>query len=289
MSAAGAVLAMVIGVFGTTTIHLSKGMMRLGIKHLRREEVGFGEQKSTSRKRASAIYTTGVLMNFTNPLWVIVANRFAPTVYYTSMYGLGLIALLVFSRIRLRETIDHRQILGVFVIVAGTLIVGVSELLDGAPSLFGASRIRVITIALLWVVAAPILAIMLRGWKIVIQEVFFGITAGGLAALEAVVKGVAQAGAVSNSFLPQTTVNWWLFGLSFFGAAGAFGLIQWSYFRSCRASVMGAAYDVAYVAVPLLIVPYVLGAPTLGFWCFTGLAVLTAGAFLVAAPPRRAA
>ena len=205
------------------------------------------------------------------------------------MYGVGLIALLVFGRLKLGERLHRRQIAGVVAVLAGTLAIGLAELGEAAPSLFRASRTRLLVVAVIWLAAAPAAAFLVRGRRIVVQEMLFGIAGGGLAALDAVAKGLAQAGADASSFLPTTSVSWIIFGLSFLGAGGAFAMIQWSYLRSCRASMMGSAYDVAYVALPLFLVPYLAGAPAVGLWCVVGIFLLAAGALLVATPPTRAA
>jgi len=269
----GIAIAMAIGVLGTSTIHLPKGVMKRGIGFLR-------DDSMRPRATARLIYALGIAMNFTNPLWVIAANRFAPTVYYTSMYGLGLIALLLYSRWRLGETVARRQILGVLVIVLGTLMIGALGLRDGAPSLYAASRPRVILVAAVWLLAAPAVAALVRRARLSAREAVFGVGAGGLAALEAIVKGVSQAGAESSTFLPQTGANWVLFIVSFAGAAGAFGMIQWSFVRSCRASIMGAIYTTTYVALPLVVTPFVTtgGLPSAGV--LVGIATLAAGALL---------
>jgi multidrug transporter EmrE-like cation transporter len=256
----GPLIAMGIGVVGTSVIHLSKGFMRRGIAI-----------------KSSPVYFTGVIMNFTNPLWVILANRFAPTVFYTSMYGLGLLPLLVFSRYKLGEHLHRRQYRGIGVIVLGTLVVGAGNLLSGKPSLYGADRPLLIWFALTWLIAAPVLSLVVRSFRITLQEYFFGVAAGGLAALEALVKGVAQAGPSGSTFLPESPANWWLFGVSFLGAAGAFGMIQWSYLRSCRASMMGTLYDVSYVVLPLGLTALLVAGASLTPWSVVGIVLLTVG------------
>jgi drug/metabolite transporter (DMT)-like permease len=262
-----------VGVLGTATIHLSKGVMRLGLVRLRATEA--------NKRRASLIYTAGILMNFTNPFWVILANRFAPTVFYTSMYGLGLLALVLFSRYKLNERLHGSQYVGILIIIVGTLLVGFGNLMGGKPSLYGANSGLLIIVALTWLVVTPLFAVLLRRGSVGLQELYFGLTAGGLAALEAMVKGVSQAGAVSNTFLPQTTFAWWLFLASFLGAAGAFAMIQWSYLRHCRASMMGSVYDVFYVAMPLLLTAAIVEGAGLGMWKVAGLIVLIVGVLMV--------
>ncbi len=63
-------------------------------------------------------------------------------------------------------------------------------------------------------------------------------------------------------------------------------MIQWSYLRSCRASMMSATYDVACVAVPLLLAPFIVGTSMVGPWCVVGVALLGVGAALTAGGER---
>ena len=272
----GMLVAMLIGVAGTTTIHLSKGVMRLGIKL-----IAIARSNGAGTGRASAIYALGVALNFTNPLWVILANRFAPTVFYTSMYGMGLVALLVFARVALAERLHRVQLIGVAIVLLGTLLVGVGNLTGDLATLYAADRTLLIVVTLGWSLATLLGALLLRRRPLGLQETFFGVAAGGLAGLEAIMKGVAQAGAVQNTLLPTDTAGWWLFGASFLGAVGAFGMIQWSYVRACRASVMGSVYNVAYVALPLVLTVLVVADARLGVWSITGLFVLTVGVIAV--------
>ncbi len=80
-------IAMTIGFVGTSVIHISKGMMKLGISRMRAGRAGDG-----GVRRVSIVYIAGMFANFTTPFWVMPANLFAPTVFYTSMYGTGLVA-----------------------------------------------------------------------------------------------------------------------------------------------------------------------------------------------------
>ena len=305
----GILIAMLIGIAGTSTIHLSKGVMKHGVVLLRAcalpeaatgsrsaalaetaaANAAAGSAASTARRvKARGIYTAGVAMNFTNPIWVIVANRFAPTVYYTSMYGVGLVSLLFFSHIVLHERLDGRRLLGAVVVIAGTLIVGLGRIVTPVPAMYLANRTLVLLVAAGWAVAAPLIALFSRRVSLTLQELLFGLFGGGLASLEAVLKGVAQSGAAGSTFLPQTGPNWVIFVVSFLGAAGAFAMIQWSYLRRCRVSVMAAAYDVSYVALPLVLVAVAVPGEQLGLLSILGLLVLAGGAFMMQSKPTAA-
>ncbi|GAB6091419.1 hypothetical protein [Spirochaeta dissipatitropha] len=263
-------IAIVIGFAGTTVIHLSKGVMRLGIQKLK-----------DSHKGGTAVYILGICMNFTNPLWVIAANRFAPTVYYTSVYGLGLIPLLLFSYLVIGERPGRWQIYGSILIVVGTLIIGYTALVSISPSLYAANKTRALAVSIAWLLFSLIGTVASKHRAVHLQELFFGIAAGGLAALEAILKGIAQSGLHENSYLPQNSLNWIIFILSFFGAAGAFVLIQWSFHRTCRASVMGSVYNACYILLPLLIVPYLLEQFHLSPSRIAGGLIIIAGSLLI--------
>ncbi len=275
---AGIVIAMAVGVLGTSVIHLSKGVMKHGVSLLR--------DHSGKRRTASLMYTLGVVMNFTNPVWIVIANRFAPTVYYTSMYGLGLVTLLVFSHFALNEKTEPIRLLGAALVIAGTLVVGVGRILSPVAGMHLANRTLVLYIAAGWVIASLVAAIASKRAVVTFQELVFGVFGGGLAALEAVLKGVAQSGETGSTFFPQTSTNWIVFAVSFLGAAGAFGMIQWSYFRHCRVSMMATAYNVAYVAVPLIVVAVVIPGETIGVVSLLGLALLAGGAVVMQWPSR---
>ncbi|MCA1753848.1 MAG: hypothetical protein LC641_03925 [Spirochaeta sp.] len=282
-------VAIVVGVIGTSVIHLSKGIMKLGIMRMREDKAPAAPLAARVANapnaapalagRGRSIYIAGILMNFTNPLWVIIANRFAPTVYYTSMYGLGLVSLLVFSRLILGEHLDRRRITGALIVVAGTLLIGAARITSPASPLFLANRTTVLVIAGAWALAAPAIARLMRGAPIPAQELMFGLLGGGLAAMEAVLKGVSQSVDGAASFLPGAGPDWWIFAVSFLGAAGAFGMIQWSYIRSCRVAIMAASYDVSYVALPLLVTALAVSGERVNALSVLGLVVLGTGAF----------
>jgi len=294
-SAVGIAIALVLGVFGTSVIHLSKGVMKLGIVRMRAAKTQVAAPGTKPRSagapapalavRGRSIYIAGMLVNFTNPLWVIVANRFAPTVYYTSMYGLGLVSLLVFSRLILGEHLDRRRITGALIVVAGTLLIGAARLTSPASPLFLANRTTVLVIAGAWALAAPAVAHLMKGSPIPAQELMFGLLAGGLAALEAVLKGVSQSVDGAASFLPGAGPDWWIFAVSFLGAVGAFGMIQWSYLRRCRVAIMAASFDVSYVALPLLVTALAVSGERVNALSVLGLLVLGTGAFLTQGNP----
>lgn len=264
----GPAIAMTIGIVGSSVIHLSKGVMRLGIRRLRTDEVRTGGMR---------VYTAGVILNFSNPFWVIAANPFAPTQFYTSMYGVGLVALVAFEGLIMDERFTPRHWIGVSLVIAGTLAIGLSKIADPPPGLIHANRRLVLAVFAGWFVVGLLAALASRRARRLAQELLFGLVGGGMASLDAVLKGVAQANPVGADVLPTGGGNWVLFSLSFLGAAGAFMMIQWSFLRKCRASMMATAYDVAYVTLPLVLLAAALPGDRLSLLGIGGVLLLVAG------------
>ncbi len=273
----GALIAMGIGVVASSVIHLSQGLMKLGIQRMR---------ATRPQPRARMIYALGLGLNFSAPFWVMLANPFAPTIYFTSMYAVGLIVLLWFSCTFLGETLRLRQFAGVGIIIAATLIIAGGELVHGAIPMDQVALGPFMSMAVVWLVTIPLLGLWFQHRTDRVREVFFGLAAGGFLALDALVKGLAQSGMEGSTFLPQTGLGWGLLVLSFLGAAGAFGMMQWAYVRECRAPIVAANYNVGYVTLPLLFVPLATAGGAIGWWCVVGVGLLVVGVITLSGEQR---
>lgn len=180
-------LVLVIGILASSVVHFSQGMMRLAI--MRKEG---GAVKSRTRW----IYIAGIALNFTAPLWVILANRFG------------------------------------------------------------------------------------RQHDIIPLGMLVGMLGGVFLALDSLLKGVAQYDSGAAAFLPTTGMGLTFFVVSFIGAGLAFGMTQLEHIRSAKASETIAGYDVAYVALPVLIIPLATGESAgISVLCYSGLVCLALGIY----------
>lgn len=260
--------ALAIGVLGSSVIHFSQGLMKLGI--LRRQE-----GKATARSRCA--YGIGVVLNFTAPFWVIVANRFGPTVLYTSMYAVGLLPLLVFSAMKLKHRVSPRDISGAILIVLASvaLVFGVAPKM--APPLPGMN-----ILPMLWV-ALALSACLYVGLQIaspgrwISEGLLLGLVGGCFLAMDSLLKGIAQADGGVVGFLPITTGGAGLFLLSFVGAGIALGMTQWAHVRGAAPAQTIAAYDAAYISLPILLLPVFQEKTSLDVWCVGGLVLMIVG------------
>ena len=262
-----------IGLVGSLTIHLSQGLLKLAI--LRRAEDRGGAGNTT-------LYTIGLLLNFSAPLWVIVANRFGPTVLYTSMYATGLSGLILFSRWKLKRPLRTAEILGAVMVTIGSIVVvlsysqkGITGMEATVPGwLLGAGL-------LLALLLLPAVRLATR-WQALPTGLVMGAFGGAFLALDSLLKGVAQAEGGAGGFLPVSSAGWTLFGISFLGAAAALGMTQWAHARHQPPTATIAAYDAAYVALPVLLLPIAQGQGAgLDLICLAGLMIILIGLALV--------
>lgn len=266
-------IALVIGLFGSFVIHSSQGLMKLGL--LRRKQGAPG-------RRTAVIYTTGLVLNFSAPFWVIVANGFGPTVFYTSMYATGLLWLLAFSCWKLGHRVTPAEVLGgcLLMVAAAVLAFGVAR---GAAVPMEETRVApLMALALLLGLAVWPLARVGRSARWISEGVVLGLLGGCFLALDSLLKGVAQADGGVGGFLPSTGAGWSLLALSFAGAGAAFGLTQWAHARGAPPIRTIAGYDAAYVAMPVLLLPLVQpGAGGVDPWCLAGLALMLGGVVIL--------
>jgi len=273
-------IALLFGIANTLAIHFAKVMQRFGIQAVT------GEDKSVKRR---VIYWSGFMLNNTSFLWIMIANEFAPPSYATSMFGLGIIALMITSRIVLKEQVTKRHFAGAIILVAGTLVLGYDGIVNPSSSL---SNIRLtsvwIFIAAFLVCAFTGLFFVLRGKSKWLVGVAFGLLAGGLGGLDPVLKGIGQQIGGVIGLLPQDPIGRLPFVLSFFFGSGAFFTVQWGFHRKADASVIAPFHAALYVLMPQ-IVPLVAmpGAPLSAFK-LVGMLLTTGGVFLAGAPRRAA-
>ncbi|MCH8550373.1 MAG: hypothetical protein LAT62_00460 [Natronospirillum sp.] len=146
MDLAGNGVAMLLGVGSSATLHISQALMRLGIVRLRA-----GQRTAGAR----LLYTLGLLLNFTAPLWVMVANLFADTLWFTSMFATGMVALLLFSRLVLKEPVSPWQAWGAVAVVAGTGLIAAAGILGSAGTRNDFGLDLLLAISMAWVLLMP--------------------------------------------------------------------------------------------------------------------------------------
>jgi drug/metabolite transporter (DMT)-like permease len=272
------IIVILIGIADTVQLHIAKSMQRQGIEIFDqiRAKIKNEHLEIEGKVKKPVIYLAGLVLNNLEPAWLIVANLFG--VYpalVTSMFGVGLVVLMVYSVKILHESVSSREATGAAVIICGTLVLGVEAFFrpdyDEAAISTGASYLFVAAFA---VVAATVMVVASRTRDARTIGFAFGIAAGGFGGQDIIFKMLGQ-----NDM--DSAVGWLVFASSFAIAFLAFFFTQLGFARKAPASVLVPAYDATYVLVPILFQALLL--PGFQIWPSTvvGAATIVAGITLM--------
>jgi len=271
-----AALVILLGIAVSTQNHLAKALERQGIEvfdmiHARLKHTG---ETVPGGLRKPLIYTVGLVLNHTTFLYhLLVAPLRGNTALYTSMYGMGLVVLLLYSTRVMKERISRFELIGALTICLGTLTLGL-EGISRAPldmSRMDLTRTGISLAVLLGVCGLLILAGVRNGSPNVIG-LLFGLCAGICGCLDPFLKGAGQAAGGAGKFLPIGVGGWALLAFSFIIGEAAVVVTQLGFIRRARANILVPAYNCSYVAVPLLLQALLL--PGFILYWSTGLGLL---------------
>ena len=279
-------LAMLYGVVGTILFNVSKGMQRQGIEAVagifsRRKRTWWGGRRRPSAKSV-ALYITGFILNNSLGFFAILANRHAPASYFTSMFGLGIIALMLYSGLILKEPTRPMQFAGAAVLAAGTLLLGYDGILREQLSM---SRLRLPAFGVILIISLFVVLALL-GWahgrrNLVFLGMIYGIITGFAGSLDPVLKGIGQSLGGETGYLPRLPLGWFIFLLSFIFATLSFVASQWVFSRGVRASVLIPSQNFSYIVYPVVIMSVALPGFKLTILTMAGLAVTCLGFVLM--------
>ena len=251
-------IAMIYGIIGSVLFNISRGMQRQGIEAVAslfpgRKGRGEGERHPRSAKNIT-LYATGFVLNNSLGFFAILANRYAPSSYFTSMFGLGIIALMLYARFVLKEPLHPFQYAGAAVLILGTLILGydgiIREKLTMASINLPVAGI-VIGASLLLVIVILIYAHWTR--SLLVLGAVYGLVSGFVASLDPILKGIGQNLGQGERFLPSRSLGWIIFLVSFIFATLSFVASQWIFSRGARVSVLVPSQNFAYIVFPIIL------------------------------------
>ena len=274
-------LVILLGIISTIQNHLAKALERQGIEaldHLRNKLARTGEKIKGANKK-SAIYLLGLVLNQTVFIYHLFTTPLGgTTAVYTSMYGVGLVALLVYSVKVLNEPLSRKELTGALAILLGTLVIGVEGLqrppLDMAWMDYSKTVGAVLLLCILCIVV--IYASRRNGSKRLIG-IGFGFSAGAIGALDPLLKGVGQTHGGGDAFGPESTVGWILFVGSFLVGFISFLIDQWGFYLRVRANVLVPTFNASYIAIPVIFQVILLPGYSFYLSTFLGLSLLVFG------------
>ena len=243
-------LGMLFGFVNTSTLHLSKGMQRQGIETLRWWKLPRSERSGGK----AFIYIGGVVLNNMTPIWLILANRFAPPAYATGVFGLGLVVLLLYSHFVLGEPVAPVNYGGAGLIVAGTALFALHAVSHGGVDVWRFDGALVGWLTGGYIVVAGLFALfVVRTGRRFLFAAAFGALSGGMASLDPILKALGQWAGGRPGFLPGVAWGWIPFVASFVLGTAAFFTAQYAFLRKADASTMVPFQTAVYVLVPVVV------------------------------------
>jgi hypothetical protein len=269
--------ALLIGIVATTQIHLAKGMQRYGIEGFRK----IGEEEAR-RKRRRIVYLVGIVLNNLAFLWAMLANTYAPTAYYTSMFGVGLVVLMFFSEWVLHEQISKLQHGGALVIAVGTALFGFGKGRGAPPPLENLQPEDVLLYGGVYfaIVFLILIVSMQLDWKRLVG-VFTGLVTGGSAAMDPIFKGIGQGYGDAIKLLPYSRGGWIFFGASFLFGFIAFSFTQLGFYKRAKASTIVVFHNASIILLPVVILQLSLPGYELTLMQLAGLMTIIGGIVLM--------
>jgi drug/metabolite transporter (DMT)-like permease len=284
-------LVLLLGIISAIQTHLAKALERQGIEvfdqlraKLQRDD---GELGGGLRK--PAIYTAGLILNHTVFVWSILAQPHGPPALFSSMFGIGLVFLMVYARIVLKERISRLETAGAGAILTGTLIIGIENISRAEMDRFGMDLAAMFVVLGAWLILslASVVAAS-RSKDLGALALSCGLLAGGLGSLDPFFKGVGQNYGGQPGLLPSSTLGAAIFGASFVLGFLAFLVTQVAFAKKVRASLLVPASNAAYIGLPILLQIFLLPKYALSLLAAGGLVLILAGILGMHVSRRRA-
>ncbi|MFX1500035.1 MAG: hypothetical protein ACFFDH_03620 [Promethearchaeota archaeon] len=270
------VLGLLFGIISTMVLHLAKAMERHGIEI-------FSRKKTFKEKgKKPLIYIIGFILNNTVVIWQVIGTTFAPATIFSSVFGLGLILLMIYSHCVLNEEIKAPEIIGAILIVIGTTMVGFLYIIE--PSETG--NINYLYFFILLIIISIIFIILIGfSWKTKIGIAFiFGAVAGSLGGMDNVFKRMglrysnfieAFAGILRLELLSI------IFAISFILGLLALIITQIGFAKGADASRLVPMYNSLYITAPVIFELIIIEGATISIWTIISIMIIIVGIFLM--------
>lgn len=249
-------VAMLLGLVFSITFHLSRVMQQQGIKTLTfiREKLNKKPLTLTWKEGKPTIYISGVILSNSGIIWVILAGKFAPASYFTSLYGLGLVAMLWYSNKILKEKIDKWEYLGAAILIFGTLLIGIEGIFQPKLNYADINLANIWWIVGIFLVLSIAALIRIRNHRnLIFKSIIFGMFTGGTVSFDPIFKGIGQNLNHHSGFFPASNLGWTIFLLSLVFTTSAFLVTQWGFAKNVRAALLIPMHNSMYICFPIFV------------------------------------
>jgi drug/metabolite transporter (DMT)-like permease len=277
-------LVLLLGILSTIQLHLAKALERQGIEvfeQIKTRLQNSGQRVENNLKKP-LIYSVGLILNYTVFIYAVLAQPYGPPALFTSMFGIGLVFLIVYAGLILKEKVTRVELFGAGAIVAGTLVIGIENIFHTALDRF-TMRLPILMIALsIWLaLSLGFVVVSIQKRNLSWMALAFGLLAGGLGSLDPFFKGIGQNYGGQSGLLPANLVGMLFFISSFILGFLAFLVTQFGFAQKARASLLVPAYNAAYIGLPVLWQILLLPGYRLTGLTFVGLLLVIGGVMVM--------
>jgi len=230
----GIIFGIIIGIIAYVCLDVGKGIQKYAIEGLKEDK--------TVKSKNSGIWIFGTILTSIYMFIQWAALFFAPINLIAPLEGIGLVVLLIFSYYVLKEKITNIEIIGVVLIIVGTVIITLFNPNTGEINATD-FNLNIFLIFSLTILAIEIIAIFFSKFKdYKLAGLIIGVTAGTLMAFQTFTKRVT---AIPEYFLIFT-------GIMFAVAVSTLAVTQFA-FTKANANVVVPCFTSASIILATLL------------------------------------
>jgi drug/metabolite transporter (DMT)-like permease len=268
------ITGIVLAAIAATLLNVGKGVQKMKVDVLKKGRLAF----APDNRRDLSIWMVGFLMTAAASGFFSYALKLTDKAGIVSATaGLGLVALVVFAAVVLRERFGRREQLGTALVITGTVLVSYFNQASSFDATYPVARLFLIG----GVALGLLIGLCVFAWKTNrIYSLAFGATAGWLIAVSMVIADLALIES-GNDFIGQLSNPYPYIALVV--GFGALAITQLAFLRG-RAMVVVPTINSVMIAGPPLIEYAVLGTE-LAPLQLVGLAVVVTGVIVLTTTP----
>jgi len=270
-------LGLAMGITASVLLSVGKGVQKMKVNVLKQGKKMF----KPPHRRDFVIWALGVLMTASASVFYSVSLKFTDkSSIVSSLSGIGLVGLLIFAWLVLKEKVGAREVFSSAMIIVGTGLIGYfnKALLSGQK--YDLTKFIYVSVFLLAVFGG----LVLLGFKYKKFYGFaFGVIAGSLIGIAMILGDMALVKSQGDLLRQFNTPYVYLALLS---SAGALTLTQVAFFKATAVVVVPTINSFTILA-PLLVEYFTFGV-MLAFPQYLGVAMVLAGVIILTTSPKQA-
>lgn len=270
-------LGLAVGMSASVLLSVGKGVQKMKVDVLKQGAKMF----SPPHRRDLVIWLIGVVMTMSASVLYSVSLKFTDkSSIITSLSGIGLVGLLIFAWLALKEKVGFREIIGSVLIIIGTGLISYFNQTLASGQKYQLSKFVYVLLVLLGVFGA--LAVLGLKYK-KLYGFAFGVIAGSMIGIAMILADMALVKS-SGDLLGQFS-NPYVY-LAILSACGALAFTQVAFFKA-TAVVVVPTINSFTILTPLVMEYFTFGV-LLNFSQYLGVSLVLAGIVILTTSPKQA-